>query len=112
MRRGSRRRRARTPSAAAKRLCFGGSAADGARHAGRSYSRRVPERVTKRVGRADRWNAERDQEIGPAVWDDDLGLSAVAIPLEPHRETVAVSRVELNEHRALPGRSTAKTRAP
>src|SRR3954470_1930175 len=106
MPRGSRRRRGRTPSAGAKGLYSSGSAVDGARHAGRSYSWRVPERVAKRVGRADGWNAERDQPVGPGVVDDDPGLPAVAIPLEPHHETVAVSRVELNEHRALPGRSS------
>lgn len=55
----------------------------------RAGSWRVPERVAKRVGRVDGRN-------------DDLGVPGVAIPLERHRETVAVSRVEFNEHRATP----------
>src|SRR4051794_1957503 len=71
----------------------------------------VPERVAKRVGRADGWNDERDLSVGPHVVDDDLGVPGVAIPLERHREAVAVSRIELNEHRATPRRPNGKARA-
>src|SRR3954469_24024343 len=68
----------------------------------RPRSWRVPERVAKRVGRVDRRNAEGNQSVGPGVSDDDLGLPGGAIPLEPHREPVAVSRVKFDEHRATP----------
>src|SRR3954454_575209 len=78
---------------------------------GRGGSWRVPERVAKRVGRADGWNDERDVSVGPHVVDDDLGVPGVAIPLERHREAVAVSRIELNEHRATPRRPNGKARA-
>src|SRR4051794_4855579 len=73
----------------------------------RARSWRVPERVTKRVGRVGGRNPERDQSVGAYVVDDDLGLPGVAIPLERHGETVAASCVELNEHRATRACGTA-----
>jgi hypothetical protein len=39
-------------------------------------------------------------------------LPSVAIPLELHPETIALSRVELNEHRATPRRPGGNMRAP
>src|SRR4051812_11993641 len=74
----------------------------------RARSWRVPERVTKRVGRVGGRNPERDQSVGAYVVEDDLGLPGVAIPLERHGETVAASCVELNEHRATRGRPTLR----
>src|SRR4051812_27006885 len=52
----------------------------------RPRSWRVPERVAKRVGRADGWNDERDMSVGPSVVDDDLRVAGVAIPLKRHGE--------------------------
>src|SRR3954465_9690959 len=79
---------------------------------GRGGSWRVPERVAKRVGRADGWNDERDPSVGPHVLDDDLGVPGVAIPPKRHREAVAVSLIELNEHRATPRRPSGKAGVP
>jgi hypothetical protein len=54
---------------------------------------------------------KRGRSVGAYVAEDDLGLLGRAIPLERHRETVAVSRLELNEHRATPSQLNGKTRA-
>src|SRR3954465_700217 len=77
----------------------------------RARSWRVPERVTKRVGRVGGRNPERDQSVGADVVEDDLGLPGIPTPLERHGETVAASCVKLNEHRATRGRPNRKTRA-